>query len=96
MSGRIHNYGGADWMLATRDGARLDVRMSLKTDGGHDIFMRYEGPAGADGLRNSAFFETNAPEGHPARALTNQLIVMVGKPGDGLEYDLYAVRPAKL
>lgn len=95
LKGRVMNYGAADWMVMGQDGPRLDVRMTLKREDGVFIYLRYEGHAGADGLKNAAFFETNAPEGHPARALTNRLIVMVGGGGsNGLEYDLYALVPA--
>jgi hypothetical protein len=36
--------GGADWLLTRADGVReLDVRLTLRTDDGHLIYMSYRG-----------------------------------------------------
>jgi hypothetical protein len=36
--------GGADWLLTRTDGVReLDVRLTLRTDDGHLIYMSYRG-----------------------------------------------------
>eukprot|EP00937_MAST-01D_sp_MAST-1D-sp2_P004170 g4170.t1 len=95
LAGTVLKYSAADWMVTGKDGHRLNVRLVMKCDDGVFIYMRYEGHAGKAGLFGAPFFETDAPEGHPARALTKQLVVMVGKPGkpgEGLEYDLYVAR----
>jgi hypothetical protein len=63
MRGVIVENCGGDWVLARADGtARLDVRITLKTDDGAIIFMSYSGllipKDGARLLRTAPYFET--------------------------------------
>jgi len=48
LNGSVQPNAGADWVLMRADGSvQLDVRLTLKTDDGHLIFMSYRG------IRNS-------------------------------------------
>jgi len=84
-----------DWLTILEGGSfALDVRFSLKTDDGADIYVTYTGfghrneDGGAD-VRTAPRFET----GDERYAWLNNLFcVAVGKTTpDGIEYEVYAV-----
>lgn len=84
-----------DWLTIMADGSfSLDVRLSMQTDDGADIYITYVGfghrnEDGTADIRTSPRFET----GDERYAWLNSLFcVAVGKTtSDGVEYDVYAV-----
>jgi hypothetical protein len=95
LRGTILADGGADWLTVRADGVfQQDVRMTLQTDDGAIIGMRYTGirhgsPPGAYYLRTVPFFETCA-----ARYTWINSIVAVGvgeRLPDGAAYEVYEV-----
>lgn len=56
--------GGADWILVRPNGVRdLNVRLTLRTDSGHLIYMMYRGIDDTkDYFRTTAVFETAAEQ----------------------------------
>ncbi len=84
-----------DWLTILPDGSfALDVRFSLKTDDGADIFVTYTGfgtrnEDGTASIRTAPRFET----GDERYAWLNALFtVAIGSTTpDGVEYDIYAV-----
>lgn len=84
-----------DWLTIRADGSfALDVRFSLKTDDGADIYVTYTGIGtrnedGTSNIRTAPRFET----GDERYAWLNNLFcVAIGKTTpDGVEYDVYAV-----
>ncbi len=91
----IDGVAGADWLTILEGGSfALDVRFSLRTDDGADIYVTYTGfgtrdEEGGASIRISPRFET----GDDRYAWLNNLFtVAVGKTTpDGVEYDVYAV-----
>ncbi len=84
-----------DWLTIMADGSfSLDVRFSLQTDDGADLYVTYTGfgkrneEGGAD-IRTAPRFET----GDERYAWLNDLFcVAVGKTTpEGVEYDIYAI-----
>lgn len=86
---------GGDWLTIMADGGfALDVRFSLRTDDGADIYVTYTGfgtrnEDGSADIRTAPRFET----GDERYAWLNNLFtVAIGKTTpDGVEYDIYAV-----
>lgn len=84
-----------DWLTLRADGKfALDVRASLRTDDGADIYVTYTGLGtrhddGTTSIRTSPRFET----GDERYAWLNDLFcVAIGTSTDvGVEYDIYAV-----
>ena len=84
-----------DWLTILANGSfALDVRFSLKTDDGADIYVTYTGFGTPNGdgtasIRTAPRFET----GDERYAWLNNLFtVAIGKTTpDGVEYDIYAV-----
>ncbi len=84
-----------DWLTILPDGSfSLDVRFSLRTDDGADIFVTYTGfgtrnEDGTASIRTAPRFET----GDERYAWLNALFtVAIGSTTpDGVEYDIYAV-----
>ncbi|MEM9609908.1 MAG: DUF3237 domain-containing protein [Actinomycetota bacterium] len=86
---------GGDWLTARSDRSfALDVRLSLRTDDGADIYVTYTGIGvpqddGAATITTSPRFETG--DGRYAW-LNNLVCVALGRTTDvGVEYDIYAV-----
>ncbi len=85
-----------DWLTLHKDGAfSLDVRVSLQTDDGADIFVSYTGIGtreddGTMSIRTAPRFET----GDERYAWLNTIFtVAIGSmTKDGVTYDIYAVR----
>jgi hypothetical protein len=51
VRGRVLHGSGGDWFILRRDGAgQLDVRITIQTDDGALIYMRYEGIMAGDAL----------------------------------------------
>lgn len=90
----LDGVAGGDWLTILEGGSfALDVRFSLRTDDGADIYVTYTGfgTRTEDGasIRTAPRFET----GDERYAWLNNLFtVAVGKTTpDGVEYDVYAV-----
>jgi len=86
---------GGDWLTMRADGtAKLDVRISLKTDDGATILMSYNGVGvtkdGVFSIRTAPLFET----GDERYAwLNNVQAVGLGAPGAGnVTYQIYALQ----
>jgi hypothetical protein len=77
VRGEVLHGSGGDWLLLRPDGTgKLDVRITIKTDDGALIYMRYEGVFAGDSLprvlggeavppaeyyfRTTPYFETSA------------------------------------
>ena len=92
LRGTVHGPGG-DWVTMRADGSmQLDVRISLKTDDGADIFMEYKG-IGLDGAKHittAPMFQTGAEQ----YAWLNSIVAVArGTSGDGkVTYDVFEVR----
>lgn len=91
----IEGVAAADWLTLLPDGGfSLDVRVSLRTDDGADIYVTYTGfgtpndEGGAD-IRTAPRFET----GDERYAWLNSLFcVAVGGTTDvGIEYEVYSI-----
>lgn len=84
-----------DWLTILADGSfALDVRVSLRTDDGADIYVTYTGRGtpnedGTASIRTAPRFET----GDERYAWLNQLFcVAIGSTTpDGVEYEIYAI-----
>jgi hypothetical protein len=84
-----------DWLTVLADGTfSLDVRLSLRTDDGADIYVTYTGfgkpnEDGTASIRTSPRFET----GDERYAWLNGLycVALGTTTPDGVEYDVYAV-----
>lgn len=91
----IDGVAGGDWLTILADGNfALDVRVSLRTDDGADIYVTYTGMGsrnedGTASIRTAPRFET----GDERYAWLNNLFcVAIGATTpDGVEYEVYAV-----
>lgn len=90
------DVAAGDWLTIHKDGAfSLDVRVSLKTDDGADIFLTYTGIGtraedGSMAIRTAPRFET----GDERYAWLNTIftVALGSTTEDGVTYDIYAVR----
>lgn len=94
LSGTIMDNSGGDWVQVRADGSfRLDVRITLRTDDGANIYMAYAGIGisvdGQNQLRTAPLFES----GDERYAWLNRVqAVAAGSSGDGeVSYDVFAV-----
>lgn len=97
---RIHatipdRVAAGDWLTIRPDGSfALDVRLSLRTDDGADIYVSYigigtRGDDGAPVIKTSPRFETGDER---YEWLNNTFCVAIGTTtNDGVEYEIYAV-----
>jgi hypothetical protein len=87
--------GGGDWVTMRADGsAKLDVRITLRTDDGAAILMTYAGIGqvqdGAFVIRSAPLFETGDER---YTWLNNLQAVGLGQPGQGtVTYEVYALK----
>ena len=89
VRGTICEHGAADRVFRTPDGkTKLDVRLTLKTDG-EFIYVSYNGLVTKQGITATPSFETNAPQ---YAWLNTVVCVAIGKGGNGVMHDLYAVK----
>lgn len=94
LKGTIDAPGG-DWLTMRADGsAKLDVRLSLKTDDGAVILMTYNGIGvnrdGSFSIRTAPQFETGDER---YSWLNNVQGVGIGAPGPGtVTYQIYALQ----
>jgi hypothetical protein len=96
LKGKVLPVGG-DWLLQTSDNMnKVDVRISLQTNEGENIYMSYQGfiKINADGsyyFRTTPYFET----GSKKLAYLNHIVcVGVGtivKPGEAVSYKVYEI-----
>lgn len=84
------SVAGADWWSMRADGtASLDVRLSLRTDDGAEIFVTYLGYRVGGVLKISPRFETGSER---YAWLNSAFAVGVGGPtADGVSYEIYIV-----
>lgn len=95
LRGVVSGSAGGDWVLLRSDGSmRLDVRVTLHTDDGADIYMSYSGirVTTPDGpvLRTAPYFET----GDQRYAWLNNvqgLATGISTP-DAVTYEVYAMK----
>ncbi len=91
----VPGVAGGDWVTLRPDRTfSLDVRLSLRTDDGADIYISYVGIGGADDdgntvIRTSPRFET----GDERYTWLNSLVcIAIGSTDDnGVTYEVYAV-----
>ena len=91
----VDGVAGGDWLtILPTGGFSLDVRVSLKTDDGADIYVTYTGfgTPGDDGvasIRTAPRFET----GDERYAWLNGLfcVALGTTTPDGVEYDIYSI-----
>lgn len=91
----VEGVAAGDWLTILPDGSfSLDVRFSLRTDDGADIYVTYTGfgtrnEDGTASIRTAPRFET----GDERYAWLNSLFcVAMGKTtDDGVEYEIYSV-----
>jgi hypothetical protein len=94
LKGTVDN-GGGDWLTMRADGsAKLDVRITLRTEDGAAILMTYTGIGvmkdGAFSIRTAPLFETGDER---YRWLNNVQCVAKGAPGAGnVTYEVYALQ----
>ncbi len=91
----LEGVAGGDWLTILEGGNfSLDVRLSLRTEDGADIYVTYTGfgtrnEDGNASIRTAPRFETGDER---YTWLNNLFTVAVGKSTpDGVEYDIYAV-----
>ncbi len=92
----IPGVAGGDWVTLLDDGRfSLDVRLSLRTGDGADIYVHYVGLGGPDAEGNTAIrsqprFET----GDERYAWLNSLVCIgMGSTDDnGVTYEIYAIK----
>jgi Protein of unknown function (DUF3237) len=94
LRGAVVENSGADWVTQREDGSfRLDVRITLKTDDGADIYMAYGGVGviidGQNVIRSAPLFET----GDERYAWLNRVqAVGIGHSNpDTVVYEIYAL-----
>lgn len=85
---------GGDWLTIREDGSMaLDVRLSLRTDDGADIYVTYYGVGtttdGVAAIRTAPRFETGDER---YSWLNSVLAIALGKRTEsGVEYDVYQI-----
>jgi hypothetical protein len=96
VKGKVLPNGG-DWILQTNETThKLDVRASLQTNEGENIYVSYQGylKLNADGtyyFRTTPYFETNSKK---LAYLNHTVCVGVGtivKPGQTVSYKVYEI-----
>ncbi len=96
LKGKVLPNGG-DWLLQTDETShKLDVRASLQTNEGENIYVNYQGylKLNADGtyyFRTTPYFETNSKK---LAFLNHTVCVGVGtivKPGETVSYKVYQI-----
>lgn len=96
LKGKVLPNGG-DWILQTNETThKLDVRASLQTNEGENIYVNYQGflKLNADGtyyFRTTPYFETNSKK---LGYLNHTVCVGIGtivKPGQTVSYKVYEI-----
>ncbi len=96
LNGKVLSNGG-DWLIQSNETTnKLDVRASLQTSEGENIYVTYQGylKLNADGtyyFRTTPYFETNSKK---LDYLNHTVCVGVGtivKPGETVSYKVYQI-----
>ena len=93
INAKILEHGAADWLINGPNGPKLNIRLTLKTEDNEFIYVTYDGFVGKNTngmLVTFPRFETNAEK---YIYLIDTPCVAIGKGGDGVRYDVYAVKP---